>query len=56
MTQNHQCVSNQKIQTVCPYDRSNRSVEEAVFFALHDGLIGQFTVKIKVDFGRFLSL
>lgn len=53
MTQNHQCMSNQKIQTACPYGRVNRSVGQAVFFALNDGQTGQFTVRIKVDFGHF---
>ena len=33
MTQNHQCVCNQKIQTACPYSRANRLVGQAVFFA-----------------------
>ena len=37
MTQNQQCVSNQKIQTACPYGRANRSVGQAVFLALNDG-------------------
>lgn len=35
MTQNHQCVSNQKIQTACLFGRDKRSEEQAVFFALH---------------------
>lgn len=33
MTQNQQCVSNQKIQIACPYGRVNRLVGRAVFFA-----------------------
>ena len=56
MTHNQQCVSNQKIQTACPYGRANRSVGQAVFLALNDGQTGQFTVRIKADFGHFLSL
>ena len=32
MTQNHQCVSNQKIQTASHLSRVNRPVEQAVFF------------------------
>lgn len=38
MTKNQQRVSNQKIKTVCPYSRAERPVEQAVFFALNDGI------------------
>ena len=35
MTQNHQCVSNQKTQTACLFGRDKRSQEQAAFFALN---------------------
>ena len=52
MTPNHQCVSNQKIQTACPYDRANRSTERAVFFALNGRT--DRTIYCQ-DKGRFLA-
>ena len=52
MTQNHQCVSNQKIQTACLFGRDKRSEEQAVFFALN----GRKDMTIYChDKGRFLA-
>ena len=34
---NQQYISNQKIQTACPYSRVSRSMGQAVFFTLNDG-------------------
>lgn len=50
MIQNQQCVSNQKVQTACPYGRANRSKEQAVFFALNGRI--DWTIYCQ-DKGRF---
>ena len=50
MTQNQRCVSNQKIQTACPYGQTNRSLGRAVFFDLN-GWTGR-TIYCQ-DKGRF---
>lgn len=52
MTQNHQCMSNQKIQTACLSGRDKRSVGQAVFFALN-GRVDR-TIYCQ-DKGRFLA-
>ena len=52
MTQNQQCVGNQKIQTACLFGRDKRSKEQAVFFTLN-GWIDR-TIYCQ-DKGRFLA-
>ena len=37
MTQNQHRISDQKIQTACPYGRNKRSIGTGGFFVLNDG-------------------